>query len=196
MPTALLLAAGAGRRFAGGKLLASLADGTPLVLAAVRPLRQVAVQLLAVVRPEDVALQGLLADTGIAWVANPDPDRGMGSSIACGVAASRGADGWLIALGDMPGIRVATLQALQRALAGGAPLVAPVYRGRRGHPVGFGAGFGDALLALQGDAGARSILQQHAGQLLRLPVDDPGILQDVDMPDDLRDADRFIQRCQ
>lgn len=112
-------------------------------------------------------------------------DEGTGASIACAVRASAGAAGWIIALGDMPRIRPQTIAAVRRALQDGALTAAPYYRGQRGHPVGFGAACGAALAALAGDAGARSILQRHPP--LRVDVDDPGILFDVDRPEDLQD---------
>ena len=109
----------------------------------------------------------------------------MGHSLAAGVAASAGADGWLVALADMPRIQVATLGRVAAAIAGGAALAAPVFAGRRGHPVGFAARWQSALLALEGDEGARAILRHHAPLLHTLASDDPGVLQDVDTPADL-----------
>jgi len=188
MVTALLLAAGAGRRFGGAKLLAPLADGTPLILAAARPLLESTDDLLAVVRPEHTALQNMLAREGIEWTVNPRPDRGLGSSIAHGVWTRRGSDGWLVALGDMPSIQPATVRAVAEALADGAPLAAPLYQGRRGHPVGFAKAFREELQALDGDTGAREVLARNAPLLEPIRVDDPGILKDVDTPDDLAPA--------
>lgn len=109
----------------------------------------------------------------------------MGYSLAAGVAASRDARGWLVALADMPCIRVATLQAVAELIGGGAALAAPSYAGRRGHPVGFAARWRGALLALEGDEGARAILEQSRFLLHVLETDDPGVLQDVDSPADL-----------
>jgi len=186
MNSALLLAAGAGRRFGGAKLLSPLPDGTPLVLAAARPLRQVAEDLLVVVRPGDTELQALLTRAGLDWIPNPRPDRGLGSSIACAVGARRWAQGWLIALGDMPDVQPETVRLIDAALADGAPLAAPVHDGRRGHPVGFGAVFRDELMSLDGDRGARNVLARNAPLMEPIRVDDPGILRDIDTPGDLK----------
>lgn len=181
----ILLAAGRGTRFGGNKLLAPLADGTPLVLAAARALLGAVSSVLVVVRPDDRKLAALLTAEGVRIVECPQADQGMGHSLAAGVAASSVADAWLIALGDMPYIKVATHACVRDALATGALLAAPFYRGRRGHPVGFGAGLRTELQALHGDAGARELLARHSARLLRLDVDDPGILTDVDTPADL-----------
>lgn len=181
----VLLAAGRGRRFGAPKLLAPLADGTPLGLAAAHHLRAALPEVVAVVHPEDRELARLLAAAGMRVVACADAEAGMGVSLAAGVSATADADGWLITLADMPYVTVDSVRLLGQALADGAALVAPCYRGQRGHPVGFSAEFGPALRALQGDRGARDLLARHADRLQCLEVDDPGILRDVDTPADL-----------
>jgi molybdenum cofactor cytidylyltransferase len=100
------------------------------------------------------------------------------------VAAELDADGWVIALGDMPHVRPDTIRAVVEALEQGAPLVVPVFAGQRGHPVGFGRGFRDELVRLTGDAGARVVLMSHASAVHQLEVDDPGVVQDMDTPAD------------
>ncbi|MBI1991250.1 MAG: nucleotidyltransferase family protein, partial [Betaproteobacteria bacterium] len=115
----------------------------------------------------------------------PHAARGMGASLAHGVAARRGADGWLIALADMPLIESATIAAIVHEIEAGRHLVAPTYQGQRGHPVGLGKRFGAQLLALDGDAGARDIIAAHPGELALIECDDPGVLQDIDRRADL-----------
>jgi molybdenum cofactor cytidylyltransferase len=183
--TGVLLAAGSSRRFGSNKLLAPLPDGTPLVCATLRRLRSVLESVIVVVHPQDDVVPALLMAESVQTVVCQNADTGMGASLAAGVAASSAARGWLIALADMPAIQVSTLQRVVQALDNGAVLVAPFHAGRRGHPVGLHARFHDELLALSGDAGARSILALHAAALTRLDVDDAGVLFDVDTPDDL-----------
>lgn len=188
LATGLLLAAGLGTRFDphGGqnKLLAPLADGTPVVRAAAHTLLAAVPRVVAVVRPGAEALAHLLNEAGCEVVFSADAERGMGASLAAGVRASAEADGWIVALGDMPWISPATIEAVARKLDEGATIVAPVYRGRRGHPVGFGATQGAALARLDGDFGARSLVASSAVTLIE--VDDPGVLADVDTPADLQ----------
>lgn len=185
----VLLAAGQGRRFGADKLLQPLADGTPVAVAAARALKAACPCSIAVLRPEQDALAALLEAEGLTVVRCAAARSGMGHSLAAGVAAGSLAwgdvDGWLVALADMPCIGVPTLRRVAQALAGGAALAAPTYAGRRGHPVGFAARWKDALLALEGDEGARAILRQHAALLQTFDTDDPGVLQDVDTPADL-----------
>lgn len=108
----------------------------------------------------------------------------MSASLRCGVQHSAQASGWLVALADMPCVDLSTLCLLRDALAAGAPIVAPVMQGRRGHPVGFGRAHLDALLALHGDQGARALLKTHP--VTELEVMDEGIFADVDTAEDLR----------
>ncbi len=184
--TGILLAAGSSRRFGSNKLLAPLADGTPLAVTAARRLIAAVPETIAVLRPGDVELAAALAAQGLRIVECAQAEYGMGHSLAAGVAAAGTVDAWLIALADMPYIQHSTLSDLVALLVAGQDLVAPFYNGERGHPVGFAADFASELLALSGDAGARWILAHHAPSLARLDVDDPGILMDVDTPGDLR----------
>ena len=184
MIAGVLLAAGAGTRFGGRKLLHPLPTGTPVGVAALRNLRSAVPRVVTVVRPGDDELRLLLAGEGAPIVECAEAERGMGHSLAAGVAAELDADGWVIALGDMPHVRPDTIRAVVEALEQGAPLVVPVFAGQRGHPVGFGRGFRDDLLRLTGDAGARVVLMSHASAVHQLEVDDPGVVQDMDTPTD------------
>lgn len=176
----LLLAAGQGRRFGGNKLLYPLDNGTPMVLASARPLRAVLSETIAVVDNTDGEVARLLAQAGLQVVCNPQARKGVGTSIACGVAASRHAGGWVIALGDMPFIPQTIVHAVVAALAGGADIVAPVNQGQRGHPVGFSARYAEALMNLRADEGARGLIAAHRDSLELIEVDVRGVLLDID----------------
>jgi molybdenum cofactor cytidylyltransferase len=162
-----------------------LADGTPLGVAAARNLLAVLPDVVAVVRPGDFALAELLEQEGCYVTVCAQAASGMGASLAHGVAARRGAGGWLVALADMPSIGSATIAAIARGLEGGKNLVAPAYQGRRGHPVGFGKAYAAALSALGGDAGARELIAAHRDELTLIDCDDAGILRDIDTRADL-----------
>jgi molybdenum cofactor cytidylyltransferase len=109
----------------------------------------------------------------------------MGASLACAVRAAGAADGYLVALGDMPFVRPSSIAAVCGALEKGALAAAPYWRARRGHPVGFAGRLHDELAALSGDEGARRVLEAHAGELVKVPVGDPGVVRDIDRPADL-----------
>ena len=187
----ILLAAGRGRRFdpsgVQNKLLQPLADGPhaglPVVVAAATNMLAALPRVLAVVRADDMQVARALGALGCEVRVCHDADTGMAASLTCAIGHVRGAPGWLIALGDMPWIEPATIAALSHAIADGARIAVPVCQGRRGNPVAFSAVHLPLLLALDGDQGARSIVQSHAVQ--EVAVDDGGILRDIDTPDDL-----------
>jgi molybdenum cofactor cytidylyltransferase len=109
----------------------------------------------------------------------------MGASLACAARAAGRTDGYLVALADMPFVRTASIAAVRDALVGGAPLAAPYWRARRGHPVGISGIFFEQLIGLGGDEGAKGLLGENEKRLVKIPVGDPGILRDIDTPDDL-----------
>lgn len=181
----VLLAAGSAKRFGTNKLLTTLPGGEPVGLRAARNLVEVLPDSVAVVRPGDDEVSRMLASTGLAVAENPEASTGIASSITAGVSAAGDADGWIIALADMPWILPATICTLADALREGASLAAPIYEGWRGHPVGFSAEWRLRLLSLGGDKGARDLLAKASDELQLLPTTDPGILRDVDFPADL-----------
>lgn len=188
LATGVLLAAGTGSRFdpdgLRNKLLAPLPDGAAVAQASARRLLLVVPKVLAVLRPGAETLARVLNEAGCDVIFAADAVRGMGASLAAGIAAAADAESWIVALADMPRIAPDTIGAVARAVDEGASLVAPYYLGQRGHPVGFGAGHRDALLALDGDAGARALFASHV--VTRIEVDDPGVLRDIDTPADLQ----------
>ncbi|MBC7860109.1 MAG: nucleotidyltransferase family protein [Burkholderiaceae bacterium] len=181
----VLLAAGAGKRFGGDKLLHRLPDGAPMAVAAANHLRPACARMVAVVRPGHDELAALLLAAGCDIVVCPEAEGGMGHSLAAGVRATAGAGGWIVALADMPFIASASHRAVASGLRAGASLAASQYQGRRGHPVGFSGVWFAQLAALTGDQGARAILERHRAELILCPVDDPGVLRDIDRPADL-----------
>jgi molybdenum cofactor cytidylyltransferase len=182
----ILLAAGSASRFGGEKLLHPLADGVAIGAHAARNLLAVLPSVTAVVRWGDFPLQDVLEQEGCEVTMFQGAARGMGASLAYGVAQSGEADGWVIALADMPKVRPATIRGVIAALDGGALIAAPSLGGRRGHPVGFAAAFRKELLALDGDEGARAVMERHRNDVKLVECDDPGTLIDVDRRDDLR----------
>jgi molybdenum cofactor cytidylyltransferase len=122
------------------------------------------------------------AGRDILVLSGAEAARGMGHSIAAGVAERSGANGWLILPGDLPLVRPATLRSVAAALEHHAVVFAQ-YQGRRGHPVAFGAELYSELVRLDGDDGARRVALRYPA--LGLEVDDPGVLMDVDTVADL-----------
>ena len=187
MIVGILLAAGSAKRFGSQKLLARLPDGRQLVDAAAKSLHENVERVVAVCGRDDV-LQSLLERSGCEVVVNERANEGMGTSIAAGVSVSEDAAGWVIALGDMPFVRADTIRAIATELTttmlNGKCIVVPMIDGKPGHPVGFSRDFADELRALDGDRGARLVIDRHRNCVVELAVDDPGILLDIDTPAD------------
>lgn len=116
---------------------------------------------------------------------------GMGDSLSAAVRATPTARGWLILPADMPLVLPQTFLALAAALQSGASAAQPVWQGRHGHPVGFAAGHFAHLAALAGDQGARVLLSslRAGGAVVDIPTIDPGVLLDIDTPQDLARAE-------
>ncbi len=182
-PVGILLAAGSSKRFNGNKLLHPI-DGVPIALRSAASFLKAMPGAIAVVAPQS-PLKTLLEAAGFGVIECPRAHEGMGASLAAGVTATQDAQGWVVALADMPFILSTTHTRVAQALADGADLIAAAYRGERGHPVGIGPRFRDQLLALEGDAGARHIVRANPGLLQQIECDDPGVLRDIDSRDDL-----------
>jgi molybdenum cofactor cytidylyltransferase len=181
----LLLAAGSASRFGSDKLRHALPHGVPIAVQAARPLKAELSRVVAVVRPESKELLESLKNEGCEVVVCENAAEGMGASLACAARAAGEARGYLVALGDMPFLRRTSIAAVRDALAGGAALVAPYFRARRGHPVGIAGRFYKDLLALRGDEGAKKLLAANEPELIKIPIGDPGVIRDIDRPEDL-----------
>ena len=181
----ILLASGVGRRFGANKLLHPLPDGTPIAVAAARNLVAALPGSVAVVRAANSVLARQLRQVGCRITVCRDAEEGMGRTLAAGVRAARDASGWVVALADMPFLQSESIRTVADGLNDGATIAAPSFEGRRGHPVGLARRFKDDLLALEGDAGARSILAAHEDWITLYEVFDPGVLRDIDTPADL-----------
>ena len=185
---AVVLAAGSGSRFGGGKLLAAWDAGilleAALAAAFAAPARSVTVVIGA--DADAVAAAVLAFDPRAMIVQAPDYAEGMGASLRTGIASlPPDADGVFIFLGDMPRVPASVLPRLAQALIDGALAAAPVYHGRRGNPVLLDRTLFPQLLALTGDAGARGVLQNLGDRLALVESPDDGVLFDVDERSDL-----------
>ena len=193
---AIALAAGGSRRFGSNKLLYPVTlkgETLPLAAYSLLPWLENFERVTVVVRPGSEAFRAAIEmaldpsqTAAIRWLVCPDAVRGMAASLACGVRANPDAAGWLIGLADMPALPPEAIGGVRKALVEGADLAATVCDGRRGHPVGFAAHYRDELLALQGDAGARHLLERDISRLVQIGISDKGIFADIDLPVDLQ----------
>jgi molybdenum cofactor cytidylyltransferase len=184
----ILLAAGKGLRFdvsgERNKLLQLLPSGLSVARSSATHLCKVLPNSLAVVSETASLLDTELRAGGCRITYCADARDGMASSLLQGLRNSTlECKGWVIALADMPFVKPENISAVVSALQQGAGIVVPVFQGRRGNPVGFSRQYLPQLLALKGDQGARALLKMYP--VTEVAVDDPGILRDIDLPDDL-----------
>lgn len=191
---AIILAAGTGSRFGGGKLLAAYGDGLLLdgALAAAfgAPVRSVTLvtgadaERVAAAARDHAARADQSGRLNIVHAA--DYSEGMGASLRTAAAAlPADAAGVFVLLGDMPRIPAGIFAPLIDAVRAGAPAAAAAFKNKRGHPALIGAGLIPQLLTLRGDAGARAVLKDLGDRLALVEAPDGGVLFDVDERGDL-----------
>ena len=191
----VLLAAGAGRRFDAtqpGRKLDVLIDGFTVAERSFSALAQAVDAVVVAARAEDSAICRLAQTHGAPVVVPIEASLGMGHSLAAGVQLAMrhhaSARWFAIALADMPWLRATTIRALVHHAATADRITRPLHAGQSGHPVIFPVRYAQELMQCHGDNGARDVLNGHAGDVVWLDVDDPGVLRDVDTPDDLSSA--------
>ncbi len=145
--------------------------------------------VIVVGRSEDAALQERAAsmDPPVRFVANPHPHAGQLSSLIAGlnVADRPGTRAVLVAPVDVPLVSEETIASLLAAFdATHAPVVRPVHRGRHGHPVLFARAVFDELRHADPARGARAIVAARESGVTNVEVDDPGVVEDIDTPED------------
>jgi molybdenum cofactor cytidylyltransferase len=182
----IVLAAGRARRFGSAKPLA-LYEGRPLVRHVVEVLDVRDVQELLVVVPTPEELyRAALVGTRARTVVNDQPDEGMSRSLRIALSAlDPASDAIVVALADQPTIERDVIESLIREWRRSHQhIIAPVYRGERGHPVLFDATTWPELRAVTGDRGARDVIERDPRRVSLLPFD-RDVPRDVDTPEDL-----------
>ena len=185
----LVLAAGRSYRFGSDKRVALLNDGRALLhttlssaIASGLPVR-----VCLPYKNEEIIEQS--QRLGVDKIINcPRSDRGMGFSLAESVSRCYDWEGLLVILGDMPFVKTETYLTLANAVSDDAICI-PVFEGNPGNPVAFGRSFFSSLEKLDGDVGAKNIVQANTQSVIEISVSDKGILIDIDTPDDVVNSD-------
>jgi molybdenum cofactor cytidylyltransferase len=182
----LVPAAGRAERFGSQKLVA-LVGGERLLDRTILTLLGAGLETVIVVTAPRAVLDDVrfLADPRVRRVVNPDPTRGMLSSIQAGLAGAPAGDPIVLLPGDMPFVQPSTVTALLAAPPASGRVRVARFEGRRGHPLALPRSLGNEIL--KADAGANlSELLTGLG-IVREYVDvaDPGVVRDVDVPGDL-----------
>ena len=184
--SAIVLAAGGGSRFGGGKLLAKL-GGRPIIETVLHNLREAPVdEIIVVVGADTQRLCKVCKRYGARTVANEVWERGQSTSVLAGLQAC-GGEAAVVLLGDQPFIGAEAVGRLVAVFAEGAKVAGATYGGKRRNPVLFSREVWPLLAAeLAGDEGARSILRRHPGLVVEVPCEGVGDPTDVDTREDLR----------
>jgi len=183
---AVVPAAGRAERFGGRKLIARLPTGELLIDRTLQSILSAGIDRIVVVASgsEEFAASALVTDVRVSVVTNPDPSRGMFSSIRAGLGVAQG-DPILVLPGDMPFVSPATIARVIAACGREGRIIVPTFNGRRGHPVAFPAHVTEAILAAPAESTLKVALASAGVTEFELPVTDEGIVRDVDVVSDL-----------
>jgi molybdenum cofactor cytidylyltransferase len=184
---ALVLAAGKSSRMGFNKLLADV-GGKPIILRVVENISASNVAQVFIVtghQAEDVELA--LAQAGVNFVRNKDYANGIASSVKAGIDSVMDFDGVLICLGDMPLVSPSIVEQMIEAFRPdqGQNLVLAVHAGEIGNPVLWGAEYFSELLNLNGDRGARGLVEKYRTNAVEISVRDECVMLDADTPEAL-----------
>jgi len=201
----IILAAGRSERFGeANKLLAEI-DGKPMFVHPVEAALAARLgPVIVVTGHEAERVQAALGRRNVDCIVNTNFAAGMATSLACGIGRAQvaGVGGAMVLLGDMPWVEAMTLETLAAAFrqAGGTKICVPVAAGRFGNPVLFPAFLFPEIINLEGDRGARALLDQHADLVVEINMDNTentgggmggdmgGVIDDIDAPAQLPDG--------
>jgi len=191
MISAIVLAAGEARRMGQVKLLLPWKGKTILEHVLGNLLQSRVDEVILVLGHEADRFLGKISEPKIKIVFNPAYGEGMSSSLRKGLMAmGEKAEAFLVVLGDQPGIRPEIINQLIQAFRQTRKIrkiVLPTYQSRRGHPVLFSSEYGEEILRLKGDVGARQILRDHPEDIVEVETDSEAILWDIDTPEDYQE---------
>ncbi len=189
---ALVLAAGRSTRMGQANKMLQLVDGKPMLASVLDAIAASdCCAIVAVTGHETDKISPLLAGRDLLAVHNPNFADGLSTSLKAGLRAlPPGIDGVLVALGDMPRVTAAHINRLIAAFnpLEGRAIIVPTSNGERGNPVLWSAEFLPAMLALEGDRGAKPLFGEFADRLAEVEPADDAVLLDIDTPDKLAEV--------
>lgn len=186
MISGLVLAAGESQRMGQPKLLLPFGRGT-VIETIFRQIKASKLEhALVVVSPQDKIITELARNFSLSVAINPHPEKGMLSSIICGLDhLPSETEAVIIILGDQPAISSSVINLLivsYRVKMKG--IIVPVYQGKRGHPVLIDLKYRQEISQLNPEIGLRALLRQNAADVLEIPVTEVGVVLDIDTPED------------
>ena len=186
---AIVLAAGMSTRMGSPKQLLPFGDRTVLQRVVDTLLEADLDGIVVVLGHGAEAVRESLAGRRVNFCLNPDYQKGMFSSLLCGISALKGsADAALIALGDQPQIEAGVVRGVVAAYREGEKgIVVPTFGGKRGHPALIDlARYRAEIFALSGETGLKPVMRGHPDDTLELEVEQGWILRDIDTPEAYR----------
>tara|TARA_B110000858_G_scaffold198514_1_gene266049 strand:- start:67359 stop:67937 length:579 start_codon:yes stop_codon:yes gene_type:complete len=180
---AIVLAAGFSSRFGSSKLLARLSNGKSVFQQTIERITEAFPYRLVITRPEMAAtLQELAPGTSI--LSFEHAEQGMGATLAYAAQHIGDWDGCVVCLGDMPFIEVSSYRLIAEQVTTDS-IITPTIDSKVGNPVAFGSKLFADLETLSGDSGGRKLTSMYPQAVREVQVSDPGILQDIDTPEEL-----------
>jgi len=182
--SAILLAAGASKRFGRPKLLLPLGNSTILEQSVDNLLGSKVTEVIVVVGYHAHEARRVIASKPVKIVVNRAYRHGMSTSLRTGLSmVSSHATAVMIAFADLPFVPVAVVNELIEAFKySNKGIIVPVHKSRRGHPVVFSIKYKEELSRLTGDVGGREIISRHSDDVLEITVDSVSIHEDIDTP--------------
>jgi len=181
----VLLAAGQSSRFGSNKLLHKLDNGNYIAQQSAKTLNEVFSNSIAIVNKNETKLSRIFSNCGLTSVVNEQYKFGISSSIACAMKNINNAQACVIALADMPFIKVETLKKIVGKMKNEKCIIAPCHKGKRGHPVLFSRHFFAELSQLNNDVGAKELIKNSEKHLTLIEVNDVGVIKDIDKLTDI-----------
>jgi molybdenum cofactor cytidylyltransferase len=186
--SAIILAAGESKRMGESKLLLKWGEASIFEQTLDHYLASAVNEVAVILGNRAAEMEKLIGDRSVTIGINPAYAKGMSTSIVIGInVMSPRTQGIMLALADQPSVASQTIdrliQTFQQKKKG---IVLPTYHGQKGNPVIFDIKYRNELLALQGDVGGREIVHRHYDDIQEVPVENRGVLIDIDTPEDYR----------
>ena len=185
MISAILLAAGQSKRMNGENKLTKEIQGIPLIKLSVKNILASSIDELIIVLGHQKEIVEKLIDKHekIKFVFNKDFESGMASSIKTGLNnLSEKTEAFFICLGDMPMVNQDVYNQLIRS-RNNKEIIIPIYKGQQGNPILFSKSMKSIIISIEGDIGAKKILEQNKDKILKVKIDDINITKDFNTKD-------------
>ncbi|MFC1782465.1 NTP transferase domain-containing protein [Planctomycetota bacterium] len=188
MICAVILAAGESRRMGAQKLLLPFGGVTVIEHIVDQLLNSAVNKVIVVTGYEGDRIADQISKQAVSVVLNPDYQKGMLSSVRCGLGALPAeCEKVLVALGDQPALTTKLVNEMISSLvATDKGIIVPVYNGKRGHPILFSVRYCQEIMTHYDEVGLRGLMQAHPEDVFELEVSTSTVLLDMDCPDDYR----------